>query len=104
MDDPGLIPAWLRAHPRSPPHPPTHTSSLPSRAAAPEGIGEGGAVLEGGEGGEAAPHEDHYWGQALQYLDRAVPVAPGRKSERSPPACLFLPAAHRLLSRFSCCR
>lgn len=25
------------------------------------------------------PGPRHYWGQALQYLDRAVPVAPGRK-------------------------
>ena len=35
---------------------------------------------EAGEG-EAA-HAEHYWGQALQYLDRVVAVEPGRKGKR----------------------
>ena len=29
-----------------------------------------------------ADHEEHYWGQAVQYLDRAVMVEPDRKSKK----------------------
>jgi len=28
--------------------------------------------------------DEHYWGQALQYLDRAVAVEPNRKSRYTP--------------------
>ena len=74
--------------------------------AAPDGIGQGGVLStgdressssssieekagaskeknakQGGAQGEAEAHKDHYWGQALQYLDRAVTVEPDRKSK-----------------------
>jgi hypothetical protein len=47
--------------------------------AAPSGIGLEGRVIENKE--QEDQPEEHYWGQALQYLDRAVAVEPDRKSK-----------------------
>lgn len=42
-------------------------------SAAPEGIAKNGSVSDD------TPGEEHYWGQACQYLDRGVHVEAGHK-------------------------
>ena len=56
--------------------------------AAPSGIGLEGKVVskqnnedDGADADTVEQEEEHYWGQALQYLDRAVAVEPNRKSK-----------------------
>ena len=56
------------------------------------------AAGEDSAGGEPRPHEEHHWGQALQYLDRAVALKVGQKGT----ICYsFKPISSCCLSTFS---